>query len=116
MLTISKVLTRTDVEKSLLIPGDSFSIFSVSFNGGHFFNMAAIDGTGKALDFPCFLLQVEGIVSVGWLPFLAGKDVRAGDMVLLHRKWMDDGDDSTVEIEVRRKIRLLGEDIWAVLH
>ncbi|GMJ12785.1 hypothetical protein HRI_004947700 [Hibiscus trionum] len=116
MSTISKMLTRTDIEKSLLISGDSFGIFPVPFDGGHFFNMTAIDGTGKAWDFPCFFLQSEGIVSVGWLPFLGGKDVRAGDMVFLHREWMNDGEDFTVKIEVKRKIRLLGQDIWAVLH
>ncbi|GMI74535.1 hypothetical protein HRI_001122800 [Hibiscus trionum] len=113
MSIISKLLTKTDIEKGLLI---SFGVFPVPFEGGRFFNITAIDETGKAWDFRCFFLQSEGIVSIGWLQFLIGKDVRAGDMVFLHRKSMDGGDGSTVKIEVKRKIRLLGQDIWAVLH
>ncbi|MBA0878552.1 hypothetical protein Goshw_001391 [Gossypium schwendimanii] len=119
MSMISKQLTKNDIEKSLLIPTDSFSIVPVQFEGGCFYNVNAVDGAGKAWDFPCFVQQSEGIVSVDWLRFLSGKDVRAGDTVFLHRKSMDgdDGDDSTakVKIEVKRKIRLMGEDIWAVV-
>ncbi|KAA3482379.1 AP2/ERF and B3 domain-containing transcription repressor RAV2-like [Gossypium australe] len=97
MSMISKQLTKNDIEKSLLIPTDSFRSFPVQFEGGCFFNVAAVDGAGKAWDFPCFVQQSEGIVSVGWLQFLSGIDVRVGDTVFLHRKSMDgdDGDDST---------------------
>ncbi|KAK8364300.1 hypothetical protein V6Z12_A03G220800 [Gossypium hirsutum] len=118
MPMISKQLTKNDIEKSLLIPTDTFRFFPVQFEGGCFFNVAAVDGAGKAWDFPCFVQQSEGIVSVGWLQFLSGIDVRVGDTVFLHRKSMDgdDGDDSTkLKIEVKRKIRLMGEDIWAVV-
>ncbi|MBA0712040.1 hypothetical protein Golax_011165, partial [Gossypium laxum] len=119
MSMISKQLTKNDIEKSLLIPTDSFSIVPVQFEGGCFYNVNAVDGAGKAWDFPCFVQQSEGIVSVDWLRFLSGKDVRAGDTVFLHRKPMDDGGgdltaSAKLKIEVKRKIRLMGEDIWAV--
>ncbi|MBA0799208.1 hypothetical protein Gohar_009737 [Gossypium harknessii] len=121
MLMISKQLTKSDIEKSLLMPTDSFGTLPVPFEGDRFFNVTAVDGTGKAWDFPCFVQQSEGIVSVGWLPFPSGKDVRAGDTVFLHRKPMDDGGgdltaSAKLKIEVKRKIRLMGEDIWAVLQ
>ncbi|KAK6240986.1 hypothetical protein QUC31_015340 [Theobroma cacao] len=67
--------------------------------------------------------QTEGIESsvvfVGWLKFLCDKDVRVGDTVFLHQKSMDDdctGTGTQLKIEVKRKIRLLGEDIWAAVE
>ncbi|TYH26220.1 hypothetical protein ES288_A03G233300v1 [Gossypium darwinii] len=111
MSMISKQLTKSDIEKSLLMPTDSLVPFRVT----------AVDGTGKTWDFPCIVEQSEGIVSVGWLRFLSGKDVRAGDTVFLLRKPVDDGGgdltaSAKLKIEVKRKIRLMGEDIWAVLQ
>ncbi|MBA0856538.1 hypothetical protein Goshw_030065 [Gossypium schwendimanii] len=121
MSMISKQLTKSDIEKSLLMPADSFGSFPLPFEGDRFFNVTTVDGTGKAWDIPCFVQQSEGIVSVDWLRFLSGKDVRAGDTVFLHRKPMDDGGgdltaSAKLKIEVKRKIRLMGEDIWAVLQ
>ncbi|TYI95079.1 hypothetical protein E1A91_D02G252000v1 [Gossypium mustelinum] len=121
MSMISKQLTKSDIEKSLLMPTDSFGTLPVPFEGDPFFNVTAVDGTGKAWDFPCFVQPSEGIVSVGWLRYLSGKDVRAGDTVFLHRKPMDDGGgdltaSAKLKTEVKRKIRLMGEDIWAVLQ
>ncbi|KAH1099009.1 hypothetical protein J1N35_015930 [Gossypium stocksii] len=100
-----KAVTKSDIEKSLLMPTDSFSTFPVPFEGDRFFNVTAVDGTGKAWDFPCFIQQ----------------NVRAGDTVFLHRKPMDGGGgeltaSAKLKIEVKRKIRLMGEDIWAVLQ
>ncbi|XWS40002.1 hypothetical protein CRYUN_Cryun18bG0102800 [Craigia yunnanensis] len=117
MLT-SKLLTKSDIEESLLIPTCSFHI--LPFEEGHFFDIDVIDKTGKAWSFPCFIQQSEGIespvVSVGWLKFLCGKDVRVGDMVCLHQKSMDDNSTCMqLKIEVKRKIRLLGEDICAAV-
>ncbi|XVE93288.1 hypothetical protein REPUB_Repub01dG0177900 [Reevesia pubescens] len=125
MTMFSKLLTKTDVEKSLLIPTSSFDVF-LPFEQGRFFYINVIDKTGKRWSFPCFI-QIQqtdhqagniesSVVSVGWFEYLCGKDVRVGDMVYLHQKCMDD--DSTVtqlKIEVKRKIRLMGQDIWAAV-
>ncbi|EOX98123.1 Uncharacterized protein TCM_006958 [Theobroma cacao] len=120
MKMFSKLLTKTDVEKSLVIPTSSLDILPL---GGHLFYINVIDNTGKAWTFPCFIQQTEGIESsvvfVGWLKFLCDKDVRVGDTVFLHQKSMDDdctGTGTQLKIEVKRKIRLLGEDIWAAVE
>ncbi|XVE66906.1 hypothetical protein DITRI_Ditri08aG0117700 [Diplodiscus trichospermus] len=119
-MLISKQLTKSDIEKSLLIPASSFdSIFALE--EGHFCDINVIDNTGKAWIFPCFIQQSEGmeapVVSIGWLKFLCGKNIRVGDVVFLHQKPMDDNSTCTqLKIEVKRKIRLLGEDIWASIE
>ncbi|XP_021286331.1 uncharacterized protein LOC110418041 [Herrania umbratica] len=118
---ISKLLTNTDIEKSLLVPASSLSV--LPFEEGHFFYINVIDKIGEGWSFPCFIQQSEGIessvVSVGWLKFLCDRDVRVGDMVFLHQESMDDdskGTGAQLKIEVKRKIRLLGEDIWAAVE
>lgn len=128
----SKVLTKSDVKKSLLIPTCSFDVF-LPFEPGHFFYMNAVDQSGNDWTFPCFVQQMmisstdddeqsnigSSAISVGWLKFAWNKNVRAGDMVCLHHKsFHDDGNTSEstqFTIEVKRKIRLLGQDIWAAL-
>ncbi|XVF67661.1 hypothetical protein PTKIN_Ptkin10aG0139400 [Pterospermum kingtungense] len=126
MKTFSKVLTKSDVKNSLLIPACSFDVF-LRFQQGHFFYMNVVDQTGNAWTFPCFVQQtssgddqsfVSSVISVGWLKFARNKDVRVGDMVCLHQKSVDDNSSSgSVQfgIEVERKIRLLGQDIWAAV-
>ncbi|KAK6282656.1 hypothetical protein POUND7_016481 [Theobroma cacao] len=123
----SKLLTKTDVEKSLVIPTSSLDILPLE---GHLFYINVIDNTGKAWTFPCFIQQTEGIessqnndeikgpsvISVGWLKFLHNKDVRVGDTVFLYQISLDDNCTGTqFRIEVKRKIRLLGQDIWAAV-
>ena len=88
--------------------------------------MNVVDNTGNAWTFPCLIQQISDdnqskesfVISIGWLKFGCKKDVRVGDMVFLHRKCLDD-DNSTgtmqFRIEVKRKIRLLGQDIWAAV-
>ncbi|XVF67659.1 hypothetical protein PTKIN_Ptkin10aG0139200 [Pterospermum kingtungense] len=128
-MSISKVLTKSDIEKSLLISAACcFDSNILPLEEGHFYDINVIDNTGKAWSFPCFIQQIsEGmhmeppVLSVGWLKFVCDKDVRVGDMVFLHQKYaMDDHDDDStckqLKIEVKRKIRLMGEDIWAAVE
>ncbi|XVE49122.1 hypothetical protein DITRI_Ditri01bG0057000 [Diplodiscus trichospermus] len=120
----SKVLTKSDVEKSLLIPTCSFNV--LPFEEGHFFYMNVVDNTGNAWTFPCFIQQIGGDdhqqstgssdISIGWLKFARKIDAKVGDVVFLHRKSLDHnstGKTPQFRIEVKRKIRLLGQDIWA---
>ena len=119
----SKLLTKSDVEKSLLIPTCSFNVFP--FEQGHFFYMNVVDNTGNAWTFPCFIQQISddhqsigsSVISIGWQKFACKKYVRVGDMVFLHRKCLDDNSIGMMQfrIEVKRKIRLLGQDIWAAV-
>ncbi|XWS67968.1 hypothetical protein CRYUN_Cryun04dG0050100 [Craigia yunnanensis] len=117
----SKLLTKSDIEKSLLIPTCSFN--DLPFEEGHCFYMNVVDNTGNAWTFPCFIQQISddhqsigsSVISIGWLKFAWKMDARVGDMVFLHRKCLDDNSTGMTQfrIEVKRKIRLLGQDIWA---
>ncbi|KAK6240987.1 hypothetical protein SCA6_006376 [Theobroma cacao] len=120
MTLFSKPLTKSDVEKSLLIPTHSFN--TLLLEEGQFFNMNVVDSAGNAWTFPCFIQQnndeIKGpsVISVGWLKFLHNKDVRVGDTVFLYQISLDDNCTGTqFRIEVKRKIRLLGQDIWAAV-
>lgn len=76
--------------------------------------MNALDNNGKTWSFPCSVYQDESsgtVVSVCWDEFVRQKGVRANDKVVIKEKSMVEG--TTFMIDVKRKIRLLGEDIWA---
>ncbi|KAK8499460.1 hypothetical protein V6N13_061020 [Hibiscus sabdariffa] len=121
---LSKLLTRNDVERSLEIPTCAFD--ALPFQEGHCFYMNVVDTTGTAWTFPCFIQpqKISGdeyqsvgssVVSVGWMKFAGKIDSRVGDMVLLHQQSFDANSKPSnlhFRIEVRRKIRLLGQDIW----
>ncbi|XWS40004.1 hypothetical protein CRYUN_Cryun18bG0103000 [Craigia yunnanensis] len=122
MKMFSKLLTKSDIEKSLLIPACAFDV--LPSEEGHFFYMNVVDLTGNAWIFPCFVQQISddqsigsSVISVGWLKFVWNKDVRVGDMVFLQQKSLDDNSSGSTQfrIEVKRKIRLLGQDIWAAV-
>ncbi|XVF45211.1 hypothetical protein PTKIN_Ptkin02bG0186800 [Pterospermum kingtungense] len=125
----SKVLTESDLEKSLVIPTTcSFNV--LPFEDGHFFYMNVVDDTGNAWTFPCFLQQISdddndhqtignsSAISIGWLTFARKQDIRVGDTVFLDRKSLDNDNftgTTQFRIEMKRKIRLLGHDIWAAM-
>ncbi|XWS54862.1 hypothetical protein CRYUN_Cryun10bG0126000 [Craigia yunnanensis] len=122
MKTFSKLLTKSDVEKSLMIPTCSFDV--LPFEEGHFFNLNVVDQTGNAWTFPCFVQQINddqsigsSAISIGWLNFARNTDVKVGDMVFFHQKSLDDNSSGSkhFRIEVKRKIRLFGQDIWAAV-
>ncbi|XVF01174.1 hypothetical protein REPUB_Repub04eG0065700 [Reevesia pubescens] len=116
MKIFSKLLTKNDVEKSLLIPTSSFYV--LPFEEGHFFYLNVVDDkTGNVWTFPCYIQQISddeskgsSVISIGWLKFASNKDLRVGDMVFLHQKSLDDnptGSMTQFRIDVKRKIRLL---------
>ncbi|GMI73726.1 hypothetical protein HRI_001041900 [Hibiscus trionum] len=124
---LSKLLTKTDVEKSLEIPACGFD--ALPFQEGHCFYMNVADNNGSAWTFPCFIQPQKtggdeyqsigsSVVSVGWMKFATKIDLRVGDMVVLHHQSLDvnsKGSNLQFRIEVRRKIRLLGQDIWTTI-
>ncbi|GLT63674.1 hypothetical protein SLA2020_362200 [Shorea laevis] len=107
----SKLLTEPDVKKNLLIPCCSMGP-SIPEEGVLYMN--ALDNAGKAWSFPCSVHHDETtvtVVSVCWDEFVREKGIRANDKVVLKEKSMAEG--TIFVVEVKRKIRLLGEDIWA---
>ncbi|XVF01172.1 hypothetical protein REPUB_Repub04eG0065500 [Reevesia pubescens] len=54
-----------------------------------------------------------GVLDVGWLEFAQRKNLKPYDEVIFHEEIDIDKDKATLKIEVKRKIRLFGHDIWA---
>ncbi|GLT63680.1 hypothetical protein SLA2020_362260 [Shorea laevis] len=110
-ITFSKLVTESDVKRNLLIPSCSVGS-SIPEEGLLYMN--ALDNTGKTWNFPCTFHHDETIgtmVSVCWDEYVREKGVRANDKVVLKEKSVAEG--TIFRVEVRRKIRLFGEDIWA---
>ncbi|XVE93273.1 hypothetical protein REPUB_Repub01dG0176600 [Reevesia pubescens] len=91
MKMLSKLLTKSDVEKSLLIPTCSLDVFP--FEECHSFYMNVVYQTGNAWTFRCFIQQMSddhdqsiaagsSVVSIGWQKFAWKNDVRVGDVVV----------------------------------
>lgn len=54
----------------------------------------------------------EGVLSVGWIEFVRRKNLKPCDKVIFYDE-VDDTGKATLKIEVKRRIRLFGHDIWA---
>ena len=109
---ISKRLTRNDVEQCL-----SFSVPRIlNVEVGNLFYLYVRDSTGEAYTFPCSIQQKEDmglVVSINWHGFVRVKEIRPDDEVFLLGEFMG-GEDTRMQfsIELQRKIRLFGRDIW----
>lgn len=118
MAIFSKLLLETDVTSSLLIPTASLGL-SITIEESRFIDMHVHDGCGKQWIFCCSFIHqhVDGFdhfLSVDWLEFVRTRDVRAGDKVIFIEEMKNDEQvEATIKIEVKRKIRLFGKDIWA---
>lgn len=127
MATFSKTLEAEDLKKGLLIPSSFMDTLS---RDGKKFYMHAVDKAGQAWKFPCFIEQSGSLefvgrkdaranpsaISVRWRAFIHQKDARVGDTVFLHQVSMDDNRmEMQLRIEVKKKIKLFGVDLWAVV-
>ncbi|GKV21236.1 hypothetical protein SLEP1_g31233 [Rubroshorea leprosula] len=109
MAMFSKLLTEADVVKSLLIPSCSVDVQEE----GNLY-MQALDKNGKTWSFTCSVHRDEtagAVLSVCWDEFVREKNVRANDKVVLKENSTAGG--TIFMVDVQRKIRLFGEDIWA---
>ncbi|XWS54861.1 hypothetical protein CRYUN_Cryun10bG0125900 [Craigia yunnanensis] len=116
----SKRLTQNDVEKCLILFPfcDVAGIFD--FQEGRMFCLEVVGSTGKAWTFlGSFHTNEEmgSVVSISWPQFVSEKTLKANDEVVFVGQSMDDdeGPWKKFKIEVRRKIRLFGQDIWGDL-
>ncbi|KAK6229505.1 hypothetical protein QUC31_002001 [Theobroma cacao] len=93
-------------------------------------DLKKVDKAGQAWKFPCFIEQSGSLefvgrkdaranpsaISVRWRAFIHQKDARVGDTVFLHQVSMDDNRmEMQLRIEVKKKIKLFGVDLWAVV-
>ncbi|XVF45212.1 hypothetical protein PTKIN_Ptkin02bG0186900 [Pterospermum kingtungense] len=117
-IIFSKVLAPTDTESNLSIPTGCF--VNLPFGGGHLLDMTVYDyECEREWTFCCTVgrdeTTDERVLYVDWLEFVRRKSVKPYDKVIFHQEIIDDTDKATLQIEVKRKIRLFGQDIWAPL-
>ncbi|KAJ9174694.1 hypothetical protein P3X46_013310 [Hevea brasiliensis] len=117
IVLFSKLLTTTDLGKSLSIPTTSLGLLLLE--EGHLeMNLNVHDDSGQEWIFPCSIQRnedMEHVLSIGWLGFANHRDIRVGDKVslLVETALKDQATAARIKIEVERKIRLFGKDIWA---
>ncbi|KAJ7002096.1 hypothetical protein NC653_012229 [Populus alba x Populus x berolinensis] len=142
-LVFSKFLTADDIERGLCIPGCSLG--PLPFEEGQSMNMHVHDGNGQEWIFSCTIKRNESMghflsvgwnkfvrerdlrvdernqsmghfLSVGWNKFVRERDLRVDDKVTIHEEAMKNQATGTcIKVEVKRKIRLFGEDVWAAV-
>ncbi|XVF67660.1 hypothetical protein PTKIN_Ptkin10aG0139300 [Pterospermum kingtungense] len=117
----SKRLTQKDVEKrTITIPfSEVAGIFD--FEEGRLFCLDVLECTGQAWTFLGAFHRNEemgSVVSISSPQFVSEKALKANDEVVFVRQSREN--DSVpwkkFKIEVRRKIRLFGQDIWGDLR
>ncbi|EEF33387.1 conserved hypothetical protein [Ricinus communis] len=116
VVLISKLITKTDTESYLSFPTCSLGL--LPFEDGHSMNMNVYDNSGRECIFSSTIQRNDSIgrfLSVGWLDFVRHKDVREKDKItILEDEIIKNQVTGTrIRIEVKRKIRLFGQDIWA---
>ncbi|GAV61205.1 hypothetical protein CFOL_v3_04733, partial [Cephalotus follicularis] len=116
-IIISKVLSKMDTERNLVIPTSSLGF--LPFEEGHSANMVVEDeSTRQAWIFHCTIKGDENkglVLSVSWLDFVRDKSLKENDEVtIFQEEFMKEKAMGTrFKIVVKRKIRLFGADIWA---
>ncbi|WRX13367.1 B3 DNA binding domain - like 10 [Theobroma cacao] len=108
MELFTKRLTQTDINKRLAIPTNSF-------RGNHSVELKVKDKSHRLWRFRCSIRKkryLKPVFSSGWPEFTRSNSLRIGDKVSSR---LEQGHVTGVEygIEVQRKIRLLGKDVWA---
>ena len=115
-ILISKFATKADVESRLSFPTCSLGL--LPFEEGQSMNMSLYDKCGCQWIFACTIQQNDSIgqvLSMDWMEFVRHKDVRENDKVIILEEEIIKNHiiGTRMKIEVKRKIRLFGQDIWA---
>ena len=114
----SKVVTEMDVTRSLSISISSLGL--IPLEEGPSMDMHVFDDdSGRLWDFRCSIQHntyCEGrVISVDWLEFVGHKNVRVDDKVIFVEQVTND-QSMRLKVEVKRRIRLFGQDIWAAVR
>ncbi|KAJ0015102.1 hypothetical protein Pint_20352 [Pistacia integerrima] len=109
----SKFVDEIDITRSLSLPVSPMGL--IYFEENHLLDMHVQDDCGQLWIFRCSI-QKNGdagcALSVDWLEFARHKDVRIGDEVIFQEIVKDQAMGARIKIQVKRKIRLFGQDIW----
>ncbi|KAJ0031882.1 hypothetical protein Pint_13600 [Pistacia integerrima] len=111
----SKFVNEIDMTRSLSIPTSPMGL--KHFEENQLMDMHVQDDCGQLWMFSCSI-QKNGdagcALCVDWLEFVRHKDVRIGDEVIFIEDIVkDEAMGARIKIQVKRKIRLFGQDIWA---
>ncbi|XWS40003.1 hypothetical protein CRYUN_Cryun18bG0102900 [Craigia yunnanensis] len=114
----SKRLTRNDVKKrSIVFPFSAVSgIFD--FQVGRLVCLDVVESTRMAWNFICSFdtnEEMGSVVSIRCPQFMSEKGLKANDEVSFVRQDDDKVPWKKFKIEIRRNIRLCGQDIWGDL-
>lgn len=112
----SKLVSEIDITRILSIPANACAMGRLNFEENVLMDMHVEDDCGKMWMFGCWIQKNDDggcALCVDWLEFVRHKDVRVGDKVLLIEEIEDQAMRRKIKIEVKRKIRLFGQDIWA---
>ncbi|KAJ6976726.1 hypothetical protein NC653_028785 [Populus alba x Populus x berolinensis] len=84
MATFSKILRKTDTNKTLSVPTKYLKSLP-SFNGGHAVDFQAIDESGFVWTVKCSIRNKgqyrKPVLSKDWLPFVRNKKLKVGDKI-----------------------------------
>ncbi|XVF45866.1 hypothetical protein PTKIN_Ptkin02bG0241800 [Pterospermum kingtungense] len=110
-----KTLTQTDIHKRFAIPTNSLMHFP-GFRGRYSVDFNVKDKSHRLWTFRCSIRKRsyrKPVFSSGWLEFIRLNNLRIGDKITVRKEHSDVIGVGQYKIEVRRKITLLGKDVWA---
>ncbi|KAK8509222.1 hypothetical protein V6N13_062278 [Hibiscus sabdariffa] len=118
--SFSKLLTQREVEqRTVSFPFDDVaSVFE--FQEGRLFCIDAMDSLGKMWPFIGMFHNNEELgncVSICLQQFLVEKELKANDEITFTERPRQEGTRTSkrFKVEIKRKIRLFGQDIWGEL-
>ncbi|MBA0738097.1 hypothetical protein Gogos_011507 [Gossypium gossypioides] len=110
IIVFSKILTVTDVKKSLAVPSSTLHLFPPFINGGHKVTFPVVSGTSRwTIDCTTRRMGYKKPVLSGkpWLRFATAHKLQVGDRFTLYEV-KDQGGPSYYRVEVGREIYFLG--------
>ncbi|KAK8367535.1 hypothetical protein V6Z11_A02G187500, partial [Gossypium hirsutum] len=111
-LQFVKILSKTDTGKRLSLP-TKYMKHLPRIRRGHAVNLAVMDAQGRQWHFG-YTIRRNGhpkpVLSAGWHDFVKGKYLKPGDQIIFKLEANDA--DALYTIGVKRRIRLLGTEVW----
>ncbi|KAJ0079647.1 hypothetical protein Patl1_23119 [Pistacia atlantica] len=109
----SKFVDEIDMTRSLSLPTSPMGL--IHFEENQLMDMHVLDDCGQLWMFRCSIqknVDAGCALSVDWLEFVRLKDVRIGDEVIFIQEIVkDQAMGARIKIQVKRKIRLFGQNI-----
>ncbi|MBA0850968.1 hypothetical protein Goshw_010371, partial [Gossypium schwendimanii] len=114
-LQFVKILSKTDTEKRLSLP-TKYMKHLPRIRRGHAVNLTVMDEQGRQWHFG-YTIRRNGhpkpVLSAGWHDFVKGKYLKPGDQIIFKLEANDAA--ALYTIGVKRRIRLLGTEVWTAV-